>query len=75
LTVTFHGWLGGSGGDAANGIAIDGSGCAYVTGITSSGNFPTTPGAYQSQNYEGGLVLRGDAFVTTLNAAGTGLVY
>jgi hypothetical protein len=51
------------------GIAVDGSGNAYLTGST-TGGFPTTPGAYQT-TYGGG----GSAFVTKLNAAGTALVY
>jgi hypothetical protein len=52
------------------GIAIDSSGSAYVGGLT-EGNFPTTAGAYQTTF--GGAY--SDAFVTKLNAAGTGLVY
>src|SRR5262249_38765639 len=59
-----------SGGDAGDGIAVDGSGNAYVTGDTTSSNFPTTPGAFQTSS--GG---RTDAFVTKLNASGTALVY
>jgi hypothetical protein len=35
---------------AINGVAIDGSGSAYVTGDTNTYNFPTTPGAYQGTN-------------------------
>jgi Ca2+-binding RTX toxin-like protein len=39
--------LGGSGSDPAAAIAVDGAGNAYVTGTTSSPNFPTTAGAFQ----------------------------
>lgn len=40
-------YLGGSGDDEANGIAVDGSGDAYVSGKTISNNFPLQ-GAYQA---------------------------
>ena len=51
---------------------MDGAGSAYVTGITSSTDFPTTAGAAQT-NYAGGSF--GDAFVTKLDATGSELVY
>lgn len=53
----------------AEGIAVDGTGSAYVTGRTAD-YFPTTAGAYDT-TYNGD----GDAFVTKLNTAGNGLVY
>lgn len=55
-------------------IAVDSSGNAYVTGYTRSSDFPVTTGAFQTKsgisNATGGV-----AFVTKLNAAGSGLVY
>lgn len=63
-------YVGGNGGDMANGLAVDSSGNAYVTGSTGSANFPVTPGAFQTA-YAGGT----DAFVTKLNATGDALVY
>ncbi|HXJ96265.1 MAG TPA: SBBP repeat-containing protein [Terriglobia bacterium] len=62
-------FLGGNGGDAAFGIAVDSAGEAYVTGVTASANFPVKS-AYQTA--AGGS---GDAFVAKLNSTGTGLVY
>ena len=53
-----------------SGIAVDGSGNAYVTGIALSPDFPTTAGAFQTT-----FGTSTDAFVTELNAAGTALVY
>jgi len=60
------------GATAASAIAIDSSGYAYVTGKTTSGNFPTTPGAFQVQNNSN---TSSNAFVTKLNTTGTALVY
>jgi Beta-propeller repeat len=68
--LVYSTYLGGRIGDSAQGIAVDWAGHAYVAGTTNSGNFPTTPGAYQTTS--GGLT---DIFVTKLNAAGSGLVY
>ena len=55
--------------DGGNSIAVDEGGAAYVTGIASSSDFPTTPGAFDT-TYNGG-----DAFVVKLNAAGSALLY
>jgi len=60
-------FLGGGSNDEGWGIAIDRSGAVYVTGVTDSGNFPTTPGTYD-MIYHGGL----DVFVVKLNPAGQG---
>src|SRR5204863_467635 len=51
-------------------IAVDGAGSAYVTGFTSSADFPTTAGAFDVSYGSDS-----DAFVTKLNAAGSALVY
>ena len=69
--LVYSTYLGGTGGDAGNGIAIDVAGNAYVTGNTGSANFPTTAGAFQT-TYGGSF---NDGFVTKLNSAGSGLVY
>jgi Beta-propeller repeat len=82
-TLAYSTYLGGSGGgvDAGNGIAVDSAGSAYVTGQTTSTDFPTTTGAYQT-TFAGGVCTDtgessfcGDAFVTKLNTSGTALVY
>src|SRR5262249_45101868 len=45
-------YLGGSGSDGGRGIALDGSGNAYITGFTASSDFATTPGAFDT-SYNG----------------------
>jgi Chitobiase/beta-hexosaminidase C-terminal domain/Beta-propeller repeat len=65
-------YLGGSGSDSANGIAVDGSGDAYVAGSTFSADFPVTMGAFQGESKSTG---GGNAFISKLNATGTALVY
>jgi len=71
--LVYSTYLGGSSSDAGTGIAVDASGNAYVAGGTVSTNFPTTSGAFQTAKAGGGFDV--DAFVTKLNAAGSGLVY
>ena len=68
-------FLGGSGLDDGNGIAVDGSGNAYVTGDTESLDFPTTSGALQTLLGNGLSTFLSDAFITKLNPSGTELVY
>ena len=62
-------FLGGNDWDGAEGIAVDGSGSAYVTGFTCSVDFPTTPGAFDTTGSGS------DAFVVKLNPAGSELTY
>jgi hypothetical protein len=68
--LVYSTYIGGSGGDEGYGIAVDGSGNAYVTGYTWSTDYDVTPGAFQTKNGGGR-----DVFVTKLNATGTALVY
>ena len=71
--LVYSTYLGGNGGDWGNAIAVDGLGNAFVTGGTSSSNFPTTPGALQTTpTFRGGGY---DAFLTKLNVTGSALVY
>ena len=66
LYATF---LGGSGNDIANALAVDASAYAYVAGATTSSNFPLA-NAFQS----GGGGAR-DGFVAKLNPQGSGLQF
>jgi hypothetical protein len=68
-------YLGGSVFDAANTIAVDASGNAYIGGITASPDFPVTPGAYQTVDKIPTGYGQTTGFITKLNPTGTGLVY
>jgi Beta-propeller repeat len=68
--LAYSTYLGGSGQDAGLEIAVNAHGSAFVTGLTTSLDFPTTPGAFDT-THNGGY----DAFVVKLNAAGSALVY
>ncbi|MGO9228462.1 MAG: SBBP repeat-containing protein [Bryobacteraceae bacterium] len=74
--LVYSTYLGGSNfeGDAALGIAVDGSGDAYIAGNTNSADFPVTSGAFQTEN-PAAANNASEAFVTKLNPAGSGLVY
>jgi hypothetical protein len=67
-------YLGGSGGDAASAIAVDGAGNTYVAGITSSSDFPSV-NPFQATNHSAAADHPSNAFVTKFNAAGRQLVY
>jgi beta-propeller repeat-containing protein len=73
--LVYSTYFGGSGKDAAVGIALDNGNNAYFTGLTSSNNFPTK-GAFQAtcgSNCGGSTPF--DAFVAALNSGGNALIY
>lgn len=72
--LVYSTYLGGSGEERGFGIAVDAAGQAYVTGWTKSADFPRTSGAFQPAiGYVDPAI--SNAFVTKLNASGSGLVY
>jgi hypothetical protein len=68
--LVYSTYLGGSGSEYGQGVAVDSAGSAYVVGQTGSSNFPTASAA---QNTFGGAV--SDGFVTRLSAPGSAIVY
>jgi hypothetical protein len=68
--LVYSTYLGGAQRDFASGIAVDFFGNAYVTGDTSSPDFPTKNPLQPSL-----VGLSGDAFVTKLDRSGSQLVY
>ena len=69
--LAYSTYAGGAGSDYAFGIAVDGSGNAYITGATDSSDFPVTTGAFDT-SYNGTTQVppNGDAFVLKLNPSG-----
>jgi hypothetical protein len=70
--LVYSTYLGGSGYDEINGLAIDSGGDAYVVGYTSSSNFPIVSALQPSKS---GSASGNDAFAARINAAGSALVY
>lgn len=70
LSLLYATYLGGRNIESGNDLVVDATGHAYVTGLTTSDNFPRTPDAFQRN-------LRGlqDAFVSKLATDGSDLVY
>jgi uncharacterized repeat protein (TIGR02543 family) len=67
--IEYGTYLGGSGTDAANGIAVDSSKRMYIIGETASTDFPTVN---PEQSTSGG---NSDVFVTKLSADGSSVIY
>ena len=68
--LVFSTYLGGTGQDQANSVIVDSSGNSYIAGWTTSANFPTTAGAFQT-TYSG----TSDSYVAKINPTGTALIY
>jgi hypothetical protein len=64
-------FMGGSSVDYATGIAVDATGSAYVTGQTSSWDYPVVRGVAGQTSFRGMF----DAFVSKLNPSGVGFAY
>jgi len=74
--LVYSSLLGGSDNDSAFAVAVDGSGDAYVTGLTDSADFPQVnpiPGACLGTC--GTNSFPQNAFVTEINAAGSAFIY
>ena len=69
-TLAYSTFIGSFGDEFANEIAVDATGCAYITGRTTSISYPTTTGTFDTTSNGSE-----DVFVTKMNSSGTGLVY
>jgi len=67
--LSYSTYLGGKNYSLGEGIAVDSSGSAYVTGFTRSASFPT------ADPLNGSLAGRQNVYVTKFNPAGSALVY
>ncbi len=69
-TLIFSTFLGGSGDESPTAIKIDEQRNIYITGITSSSDFPITSNAFQTSK-----IGNRDAFISKINSDGTGMIY
>ena len=65
--VVYSTYLGGDSQDRISDIAVDSEGCAYVTGETSSTDYPISHGAYDTRYH--------NVFISKINALGTAFSY
>jgi len=72
--LVYSTYLGGSSANNGFGIAVDSFGSAYITGITSSSDFPVTPGAFQT-TCGSPYPYCENIFVSKMNPTGSALVY
>lgn len=70
--VTYATYLGGTGTDVGNGIVVDSTGAAYVTGQTCSPTFPISATANLPASYGSGSC---EAYVTKISNGGTAFAY
>jgi Beta-propeller repeat len=73
--LNYSTYVGGTSNDNATGIALDSSGDAFIAGISSSTNFPTTANAFMPQPLASNVSPAFAAFVAELNPAGNTLLY
>jgi lipocalin len=74
--LVYSTYLGGSGADAAYGVAVDSAGHAFVTGFTFSTNFPYTANAkFKKLQCTNSFYFNCNAFVTEVASNGGALVY
>jgi uncharacterized protein (TIGR03437 family) len=72
--VLYSTYFGGTGDESAMGVAVDSTGNVYVTGATTSDDFPTVR-SFQPESGGGTEVLRMDAFLVKLDATGSQFLY
>jgi len=71
--ILYSTFLGGTNSESGADLVLDAKGNAYVTGVTYSADFPTTPGALDVIFKGNTLIFWGDAFVTKFVFADVGL--
>ncbi|MCX6564566.1 MAG: SBBP repeat-containing protein [Candidatus Aminicenantes bacterium] len=74
--LIYCGYIGGVDHETALGVAVDGSGNAYIAGVTysSEATFPVVSGPDLTYN-DSGIPQEGDAFVAKVDSSGKALVY
>jgi hypothetical protein len=73
--LVYSTYLGGRNSDVGYGIVVDSGGNAVVTGSTASPDFPLENPLTTNEKLGGGTGTSTDAFVTTLNSAGTAVSF